>query len=122
VAREIIRGMAYDLELADRIRALVAGEDGVAEQRMFGGLAFLINGNMSVAASGEGGLLVRMKPEESDALIDDERVRPMVMRGRTMRGWLRVDSAALEASSHLEQWVHRGVAYAKSLPAKPKRR
>jgi TfoX/Sxy family transcriptional regulator of competence genes len=114
--------MAYDYELADRIRELLTGEDGVAEQRMFGGLAFLINGNMSVAASGEGGLLVRADPEESEALIDDERVRPMVMRGRTMRGWLRVDAAAVRLPSELEQWVTRGVSYARSLPAKAARR
>jgi TfoX/Sxy family transcriptional regulator of competence genes len=113
--------MAYDHELADRIRELVADEQGVAEQRMFGGLAFLINGNMSVAASSEGGLLVRMEPEEADALIDDERVRPMVMRGREMRGWLRVEATAVDAESLLEQWVARGVSYARSLPAKGKR-
>src|SRR4051794_27875277 len=97
--------MAYDHELADRIRELVAGEEGVAEQRMFGGLAFLINGNMSVAASGEGGLLVRVNPDETDALIDNEGVRLMVMRGREMRGWLRVDSAAVDAPSRLQEWV-----------------
>jgi hypothetical protein len=110
--------MAYDHELADRIRELVAGEQGVAEQRMFGGLAFLINGNMSVAASGQGGLLVRVNPEASEALVDDERVRPMVMRGREMRGWLWVDTAAVGTSGQLEQWVGRGVSYARSLPAK----
>jgi TfoX/Sxy family transcriptional regulator of competence genes len=114
--------MAYDHALADRIRELLAGEAGVAEQRMFGGLAFLINGNMSVAASGAGGLLVRVDPEESAALIDDERVRPTVMRGRTMRGWLRVDAAAVAGPSQLDQWVARGVSYARSLPAKAARR
>ncbi len=114
--------MAYDHELADRIRELIAGEQGAAEQRMFGGLAFLINGNMSVAASRQGGLLVRMDPEEADALIDDDHVRPMVMRGREMRGWLRVDAAAVGTSSRLERWVARGVSYARSLPAKTKRR
>jgi hypothetical protein len=110
--------MAYDHDLADRIRELVAGEQGVAEQRMFGGLAFLVNGNMSVAASGQGDLLVRVNPEATDALVDDEHVRPMVMRGREMRGWLRVDTAAVAASSQLEPWVTRGVSYARSLPAK----
>jgi hypothetical protein len=110
--------MAYDHELADRIRELVAGEQGVAEQPMFGGLAFLVNGNMSVAASGQGDLLVRTDPDETDELIDDESVRPMVMRGRTMRGWLRVETAAVAASGELEQWVTRGVSYARSLPAK----
>jgi hypothetical protein len=113
--------MVYDLDLADRIRELVAAEAGVAEQRMFGGLAFLINGNMSVAATGQG-LLVRVDPDEADTLIDDEHVRPMEMRGREMRGWLRVDSAAVAASSRLEPWVARGVSYARSLPAKTRRR
>ena len=112
--------MAYDHELADRIRDLVAGEDGIAEQPMFGGLAFLINGNMSVAASGQGGLLVRVDPAETESLADGERVTPMVMRGREMRGWLRVDAAAVGAAGALEQWVERGVAYARSLPAKGK--
>jgi hypothetical protein len=110
--------MAYDLELADRIRELVAAEHGVVEQQMFGGLAFLINGNMSVSASGRGGLLVRVNPAEAAALIDDVSVRPMVMGGREMHGWLQVDTAAVP----LEPWVTRGVAYARSLPAKTKRR
>jgi TfoX/Sxy family transcriptional regulator of competence genes len=114
--------MAYDHDLADRVRELVAGEADVAEQRMFGGLAFLINGNMSVAASGQGGLLVRVDPVETDMLVDDERVRPMVMRGREMRGWLQVDTAAVSDSRQLEQWVARGVSYARSLPAKTPRR
>ena len=110
--------MSYNQDLADRIRELVAGEEGVVEQRMFGGLAFLINGNMSVAASGQGGLLVRVKPEETTALVEDERVRAMVMRGRAMRGWLQVDPAAVAGADQLEQWVARGVTYARSLPAK----
>ncbi|HEU4347590.1 MAG TPA: TfoX/Sxy family protein [Actinoplanes sp.] len=113
--------MAYDTELADRIRELVGGEHGVAEQRMFGGLAFLINGNMSVAASGRGGMLVRVDPEEGHALVDDRWVRPMVMRGREMRGWLQVDAAAVGGGAQLERWVARGVAYARSLPAKASR-
>jgi TfoX/Sxy family transcriptional regulator of competence genes len=110
--------MTYDPELADRIRELVAGTEGVAEQRMFGGLAFLINGNMSVAASGQGGLLVRVNPEDSDSFVDGERVTPMVMRGREMRGWLRVETAAVAGSDQLQQWVDRGVSYARSLPTK----
>jgi len=114
--------MAYDHELADRVRDLVAGEDGIAEQPMFGGLAFLINGNMSVAASGHGGLLVRVDPAEAESLVDGERVTPMVMRGREMRGWLRVDPAAVGPAGQLEPWVTRGVTYARSLPAKGKGR
>ena len=114
--------MAYDVELADRIRELVAGEPGVTEQRMFGGLAFLVNGNMSVAVSGRGGLLVRADPERSDALLDEPHVEPMVMRGRPMTGWLRVDAAAVDTDGRLRRWVDRGVGYARSLPAKPARR
>lgn len=112
--------MAYDYELADRIREVVSSTEGVTERRMFGGLAFLINGNMSVAASGQGGLLVRMSPDHADDLVDDEQVRLMVMRGREMRGWLRVDTTAVESERQLEDWVNRGVAYARSLPAKDK--
>lgn len=110
--------MAYDEELAERIRELVAGEAGMSEQRMFGGLGFLVNGNMSVAASGQGGLLVRVDPAAGEGLIDDKHVRPMVMRGRGMRGWLRVDDAAVETPGDLQDWVTRGVTYARSLPAK----
>jgi hypothetical protein len=114
--------MAYDLELANRIRELVAGEAGVVEQPMFGGLAFLINGHMSVTASGRGGLLVRVPPDEADALVDDERVRPMVMGGREMRGWLHVDITAVGTARQLKPWVARGVSTARSLPAKTRRR
>jgi TfoX/Sxy family transcriptional regulator of competence genes len=109
--------MAYDEELADRIRELVGGEEGVSEQKMFGGLAFLVHGNMAAAASGQGGLLVRVDPAEADDLIRED-VQPMVMRGREMRGWLRVAATAVDAPDRLEQWVARGVSYARSLPAK----
>jgi TfoX/Sxy family transcriptional regulator of competence genes len=110
--------MAYDEDLAARIRELVAGEAGVTEQRMFGGLAFLIGGNMAVAASGQGGALVRVDPDEGDALLSEPGAEPMVMRGRPMSGWLRVDADALRTDAQLERWVRRGVAYARSLPAK----
>ena len=110
--------MAYDEDLADRIRVLVSDDVNLVEQRMFGGLAVLVNGNMAVAASGEGGLLVRVDPDDADAWIDDDRVTPMVMRGREMRGWLRV-LTDLDARA-LERWVSRGVAYARSLPPKRK--
>jgi TfoX/Sxy family transcriptional regulator of competence genes len=111
--------MAYDEDLADRIRELVAGEPGVTEQAMFGGLAFLVGGNMAVAASGQGGLMVRVEPEETEALLAQPHARPFEMRGREMRGWVRVDSEGLQTAPELAPWVARGVAYARSLPAKP---
>jgi len=110
--------MAYDEDLANRIRELVLGEQGVSEQRMFGGLAFLINGNMSVAASREGGLLLRVDPAETDALLGRRHARPFQMRGRVMEGWLRVAPEGVRTKRQLEPWVARGVAYARSLPSK----
>ena len=110
--------MAYDEDLAARIRELIVGEAGVTERKMFGGLAFLIGGNMSVAASGQGGLLVRVPPEETDGLVAKPHAAPMVMRGREMQGWLRVDSEGVRTKRQLEPWVKRGVAYARSLPPK----
>jgi TfoX/Sxy family transcriptional regulator of competence genes len=110
--------VAYDEKLAARIRDLVADEAAVTEKRMFGGLAFLVGGNMAVAASGQGGLLVRVDPDQSDALAAKTGVETMVMRGREMRGWLRVGSDAVDTKRALEPWVERGVSYARSLPAK----
>ncbi len=110
--------MAYDEQLADRIRALLEGEAGLTEKKMFGGLAFLIGGNMAVAASGQGGLLVRADPESSDDLLRSTGVRLMEMRGRQMQGWLRVDTEAVRTKRQLEKWVRLGVGYARSLPAK----
>ena len=110
--------MAYDADLANRIRELVAGEPGVSEQRMFGGLAFLVGGNMSVAASGQGGLMVRVDPDETDALVAQPHARPFEMRGREMKGWLRVDAEGVRTRRQLESWVRRGVAYARELPPK----
>jgi TfoX/Sxy family transcriptional regulator of competence genes len=110
--------VAYDEDLADRIRELMAGEADVTEKRMFGGLAFLVAGNMSVAASGQGGLMVRVDPDETDALVEAPHAEPFVMRGRPMRGWVRVGTEGLLAVDGLEPWVRRGVAYARSLPPK----
>jgi TfoX/Sxy family transcriptional regulator of competence genes len=110
--------VAYDEQLADRIRELLSGERGLTEKRMFGGLAFLVAGNMAVAASGQGGMLVRVDPDESDALAAKTPAYPMEMRGRQMQGWLRVDSDVVRTKRTLEPWVKRGVAYARSLPAK----
>jgi TfoX/Sxy family transcriptional regulator of competence genes len=110
--------MAYDEELAARIRDLVAEEPGLTEKKMFGGLGFMVGGNMAVAASGQGGLLVRVDPEESSSLIETTPAYNMVMRGRPMDGWLRMDSGDVAANDELAQWVERGVAYARSLPPK----
>ncbi|MDT5152283.1 MAG: hypothetical protein QOI01_4016 [Mycobacterium sp.] len=108
--------MAYDEELANRIRELTATERGVEEKRMFGGLAFLIGGHMSVAASGRGGLMVRVPPDETENLLRREHVEPMVMAGRETRGWVRVSGDGVRTKRQLQSWVSRGVAHAKSLP------
>jgi len=110
--------MAYDEALAGRIRELVADEPALTEQKMFGGLAFLVGGNMAVAASGQGGLLVHVDPDESDRLVGSSSARLMEMRGKQMRGWLRVDADDVKTKRALSTWVGRGVSYARSLPAK----
>ncbi len=112
------RGVAYDEDLAERIRELIAGEPGVTEKKMFGGLAFLISGNMAVAASGQGGALVRVDPAQSDRLVATTNAQPMEMRGRQMQGWLRVDSDDLRTKRKVAKWVKLGTTYARSLPAK----
>jgi TfoX/Sxy family transcriptional regulator of competence genes len=110
--------VAYDEELADRIRELIGEEARPTEKKMFGGLAFLIGGNMAVAASGQGGLLVRVDPSQSDKLVTTTTARPMEMRGRPMQGWLRVDSDDVRSKRELARWVRLGVGYARSLPSK----
>jgi TfoX/Sxy family transcriptional regulator of competence genes len=110
--------VAYDEDLANRVRELMAVEEGVAEKRMFGGLAFLIGGNMSVSVSGQGGLLLRCDPRETDALLGKPYAAAFEMRGRTMDGWLRIDPEGLHTKRQLARWVERGVSYARSLPAK----
>ncbi|OBH11688.1 TfoX/Sxy family protein [Mycobacterium sp. E1747] len=110
--------MVYDESLANEIRELVASERGVEEKRMFGGLAFLVNGNMSVAISGQGGLLVRVPKDDLDNVLRRDHVSPMVMAGRDIRGWVRVDPAGVRTKRQLRSWVTRGVGYARSLPAK----
>src|SRR4029077_10587351 len=108
--------LAYDEDLADRIRELIVGESGLTERKMFGGLAFLVGGNMAVAASGQGGVLVHVDPDESGGLLEATSARPFVMRGRAMQGWLRVDPEHLRDPRELANWVSLGVAYARSLP------
>jgi TfoX/Sxy family transcriptional regulator of competence genes len=110
--------MAYDEELANRIRELIAGESDVTEKRMFGGLAFLIGGHMAVAASGQGGLMVRVDPDETDKLAAKPHAGPFEMRGKPMQGWLRVGAGGVRTKRQLEPWVKRGVGYARSLPPK----
>ena len=108
--------MAYDLELADRIRKVVTGERGLSEKRMFGGLAFLIDEKMAVGASSKGGLLLRIDPTQAASLVSEPHVRPAEMRGREMDGWLRVDPDVLKTDDELRRWVNHGVVYARSLP------
>ena len=110
--------MAYDTDLADRIRELLGTVRGVDEKRMFGGLAFLINGNMSVAVSKQGGILVRVPPEDTEKFLARAHVNPMVMAGREARGWIRVDADGVKTKRQLTTWVTRGVEFAQGLPPK----
>jgi TfoX/Sxy family transcriptional regulator of competence genes len=110
--------MAYDELLAARIRDLLAGEPGVTERKMFGGLAFLVRGNMAVAASHEGGILLHVDPDRTEALLAEPHTDPFVMRGRRMAGWMRVLADGLESDQELERWAGLGVTYARSLPPK----
>ena len=110
--------MAYDVDLADRIREMLSAEHGVEEKAMFGGLAFLVNGNMSVAVSSSGGIMVRVPPDETERLLVRAHVQPMIMAGRQTRGWVRVHAEGVKTKRQLLPWVTRGVDFAKSLPAK----
>jgi TfoX/Sxy family transcriptional regulator of competence genes len=112
-----IRPMAYDEELAARIRELLLDEDDVVEKKMFGGLAFVVDGHMAVSASGQGGLLVRIDPERADRYLGSG-VEPMEMRGRSMLGWLRVDADVVRTKAQLRKWVGRGTAFVRTLPPK----
>lgn len=114
----MIGPMAYDEDLAYRIRELVAGEAALTEKRMFGGLAFLVGGNMAIAASSQGGVLVRVDPTTSGTLTARSGATLMEMRGRKMVGWLRVDEEHLRTKRQLKKWVDIGTAHARSLPAK----
>ena len=110
--------MAYDEDLADRLRELIGGDSDVGEKKMFGGLAFLAGGHMAVAVSGKGGLMVRVEPSETDALVAKPGVGPFEMRGRPLDGWVRVGADAVRTKRRLEPWVARGLRYARSLPPK----
>lgn len=110
--------MAYDESVAQQIRDLVVGDLDVTEKKMFGGLAFLVNGNMSVAASGSGGLMVRLDPQDTETLLARAGVTPFEMRGKPMKGWLRVTEAAYATDEQLREWVERSVEFARTLPHK----
>jgi TfoX/Sxy family transcriptional regulator of competence genes len=110
--------MAYDEDLANRLRELLADEDAITEKKMFGGLAFLLHGNMSVSASRNGGLLVRVDPADTEALLARPNVALMRMGGRTMDGWITVAPGGLKTKRELAAWVKRGVTFAKTLPPK----
>jgi TfoX/Sxy family transcriptional regulator of competence genes len=110
--------VAYDEMLAARVRTMIGERDDLTEQRMFGGLAFLIGGNMSVGISGQGGLMVRLAPAETEHALDRPGAQPFEMRGRAMQGWLRVDADVLDDDADLRHWVETGVDYASTLPAK----
>ncbi len=110
--------MAHDEELANRVRELVLIEPGLSEKRMFGGLAFLVDGHMTVSVSGQGGLLLRVDPQETAALLEQPHAQPFQMRGRTMSGWLRIEPEGVQDREGLEAWVARGIDYARSLPPK----
>ncbi|MCW2794237.1 MAG: hypothetical protein JWO76_3335 [Nocardioides sp.] len=110
--------MAYDEQLAGRLRALVEGEPRLTERKMFGGLAFLVGGNMAVAASKDGGLLLRTDPSDTEVLLEDPHAEPFEMHGRGMSGWLRIDRAGLNSDDDLQRWADVGVGYARSLPPK----
>ncbi|MHB8491487.1 MAG: TfoX/Sxy family protein, partial [Solirubrobacteraceae bacterium] len=111
----------YDEDLAHRIRALIGADPDITEKRMFGGLAFLASGNLSVSASSQGGLLVRCEPADTDVLQAKPHAAPFEMRGRAMEGWLRVAAEGVRSKAQLERWVSRGVTYARSLPPKDRR-
>ena len=110
--------MAYDEELALRIRELLIDERSLIEKRMFGGLAFMVDGHLAVAASGRGGLMVRVDPDRAGTYLRGAGVEPMEMRGRAMAGWLRVDTEAVRTKAQLRKWVERGVTFVRTLPPK----
>jgi hypothetical protein len=108
--------VAYDRDLAEDIRDLLVAEPDVTERKMFGGVAFLLAGNMAVCASGQGGLMVRVRPDETDHVLARTKAEPMVMKGRPVRGWVRVGSEHLQTRRQLSSWVDRGTGYARTLP------
>lgn len=117
-ASAMMGAVAYDEDLANLIRELISSDPDVTERRMFGGLAFLVCGHMAVAASRQGGVMVRVDPAQTDALLAEPHAGTFEMRGRAMQGWVRVGAEGVRTKRQLEPWVKRGVAYARSLPPK----
>lgn len=113
-----VGAVAYDQALADRVHELLTQDPDLSEMKMFGGLAFLVGGNMAVAASGQGGIMVRVDPASSDSLVATTRAKLVEMGGRPMKGWLRVDTEDVRTKGQLAKWVQLGAAYARSLPPK----
>ena len=110
--------MPYDVELADRLRAILSDQPGVVEKRMFGGVAFMVGGHLAVGASSKGGLMLRVEPGQTEALLAEPRAAPFEMRGKAMSGWLRVDLDGSADDHELRRWVERGLAYVRLLPPK----
>jgi TfoX/Sxy family transcriptional regulator of competence genes len=110
--------MAYDKDLAERIRQCLLSIPDLSEKKMFGGVGFLINGNMTIAASAQGGILIRIDPSRTESLLETTHAQPMVMRGKSMTGWLRVSADELRSDNELNKWVIRSTAYAQTLPPK----
>lgn len=113
--------MAFDETLADRIRSRLQDHPGISEKKMFGGLAFLINGHMAIAASSQGGIMVRVEPAQTESLVSSSAARIVEMRGHLMPGWLRLDAEAVQSEAELAKWIQTGASYASSLPPKPDR-
>jgi TfoX/Sxy family transcriptional regulator of competence genes len=110
--------MAYDEDLANRLRELLSADEAVTEKKMFGGLAFLVGGHMSVAASRNGGLLARIDPADTDTCLARPHVELMTMGGRTMDGWITVSPDELKTKRELASWVKRSLTFVRTLPAK----
>jgi TfoX/Sxy family transcriptional regulator of competence genes len=111
--------MPYDQQLAERVRELVAPRDGVTEKKMFGGIGWMLNGNMAVGVMSSGGLIVRVEPEETEALIAQPHVNTFGREGaRPMKGFVVVDADTIEDDATLADWVDRGAARAMAMPPK----
>lgn len=110
--------MAYDEELAFRLRAALETVDGITDKRMFGGLAFLLHGHLLVAASSKGNLMLRVDPERTDTLLAEPHVIPMEMGGKQPKGWLRVEAPGYDSDAALQRWIDEALGYARTSPPK----